>query len=374
MIRTIKNILSAIWTYKRPILLENPGSSIAALLGIPIAFIADYLASNANISTLTIMGKSVDGYLIAFVIVLIIYILGILWETRKFIFYNRRCIKLPIVINFIGSNNSKKMLDVFVLSLSRNLKISHNYLYELERYLTISTEDLLFDYRIEDLTNKEKLYAILTIIYHDLKQLQKQTPKEHILEIAYAGPVTIGFLLGTITHTESIAVWPYERDHEDSYPNRVQIPDSLKTVFVQESAKRTKHEFANPDQQKLKQKKWLLILDLVGEPRLSPQNSYFNDIDYCLYICGTESSVNILHNQYVQYSQEIYSQINMLNRDYDPESIRIIASIPTALAILLGRILGTMFPIELTQYNSTSKSYSVLGKLNDPQLSYQRIG
>jgi hypothetical protein len=222
MLRKIANISSVVQTHWRPILLENPGALISAFFAIPLAFAADYLASNTDVISLLIGGDVFEGvsYLIAIVIILIIYLIGVLCETRKFIFYNRTCIHLPVIINIANSTDSQDALKIFVQSLaerphSKITKINNDYLYSLERYLTISSEDLVFQYNV-DLNKQNELYDIFAIIRHDLTRLQKQTPKHHILEIAYIGPVAIALWLGAITNTESLALWPYNSGAEHS--------------------------------------------------------------------------------------------------------------------------------------------------------------
>ncbi|MGB0563556.1 MAG: SAVED domain-containing protein [Spirulinaceae cyanobacterium] len=367
---TVKSIGSAVQLYCQPIFLENPWASFAALAAIPIAFSADWLATDNDLFGLLPKDDEFEGtsYLIAFVIVLIIYLVGVLSETRKFIFYNRACINLPIVVNIDNKANSTDILKTFAHALTEKLDVSHRYLYELERYLTIASEDLIFQHSL-NINNPDELHDVFAVIRHNLTRLQSQTPKDHTLEIAYIGPIAIGIWLGAITRTEAIALWPYNRGTAPSYPERIAVPDNIQWASVGESQQKTQRELLCPNPANTQT--WLVALDLAGERRLSSQQLTAQGFDNCLYICGMDDVVEIKSNEYIQYAQEIYSEISVLKREYSPSSIRLISCVPNILAILMGRMLGTMFPIEVAHYENGA--YSVLFKLNDPRFRYKHI-
>lgn len=368
----IKNFFNTIRLYWQPIFLENPWASFAAFFAIPIAFIADSLSTQSSLFTLPIRGREfgISSYLVAFFIVLIIYLIGVLSETKKFIFYNRTSINLPIVINIGNKVNSSDVLNIFIQSLTEKLNVNPKYLHELERYLTIASEDLVFQHSL-DINKTEELHDVFAVIRHNLTRLQSQTPKEHTLEIAYVGPVAISIWLGAVTKTEAIALWPYDRGTTLSYPERIEVPNNIQVFPTAQSVRKTECEIICEGQ--FDTQVWLVALDLAGERRFSPQQLKSQGFDNYLYIYGTEPIVNIASHEYFQYAQEVYNHISALNREYFPTSIRLITCVPNVLAIILGRMLGTMLPVEVTHYNRESGMYSVLFKLNDPRFRYQHI-
>ncbi|WP_072619167.1 SAVED domain-containing protein [Spirulina major] len=376
MLRKVNRLSSTIRVHWRPIILENPGALLAAIAAIPSAFLADYVASYAGLKTLAIAGYEfyLDSYLVAFIFITLVYSIGVFVETRKFIFYNQRAISLPTIINIGNKADSQDALKILVQALAERLNLSQNYLYELERYLTIASEDLIFNYPI-DINNPSELYDTLAVIRHNLTRLQRQTPREHILELVYIGPIAIAVWLGAVTHTESIALWPHSSDTENSYPHRIAVPHDLQMLSLPEQPKKTQSNLADlkiaPETSK--GKTWLVALDLSYQPRLANHDSFFADIDHCLYIRGVKDSVTITDHEYIDYAHEIYQHIVQLDTIYAPHSIRLVLRMPNVLAIMLGRSLKTLLPVEVAHYDSTSRSYSVLFKLNDARFRYRHI-
>ncbi len=374
MLRKINDLKSTIRTHWRPIFIENPGAAIGGIVAIVCAFSADYFASIFGGNIFTIMGYAFhfDAYLLGLFLYVGIYLIGVFYETRKFIFYNRRRLHLPTVVNIANPVNAQDALKIFVQALAEKLRVSEKYLDELERYLMITRDDLILSYVI-NIHNPGQLYDMLAVIRHNLTRLQKQTPRDHILELVYIGPVAIALWLGAVTHTESIALWPHSRGTEDSYPERVGVSDHLRVALAPGVVRRTQGVVMGDVLEGSKGGRWLVALDLSGVPKLSNYQDYFEDIDCCFYVRGVEDSVRIGADEYIQYAQEVCQYITDLNAGYAPRVMRLVCCVPIVLAILIGRYLGTLLPVEVAHFISEERRYIVLFNLNDARFRYQHI-
>jgi hypothetical protein len=148
------------------------------------------------------------------------------------------------------------------------------------------------------------------------------------------------------------------------------IPGSISLWSSSETPQKTKRSVTQDTENP---KRWLVALDLSGKPKLSLQHPDLCEFKNCMYISGAHGDVNITANEYLQYAKEIYDAIVDLEREYPQSSIRLVCAMPTILAILVGRAIGTIFSVEITHYNRENQSYSILFRLNDSRFRYKHI-
>ncbi len=321
-------------------ILSNPFTVTAGIIGGIGGLVADQFGA---------------GYGVVVVAVLILIVLGIWSEARKLSIYKHAAIPLPIVINISNPANSENALNALFNLIEQDRRFK-NYRRNLAQYLQILPSDLIFNYR-GDIYETERLKDFLKITRYSLEKLKTKTPRNTVIDLAYIGPASVGILIGTVLSLDSIKVFQYSKTSDSYYPV-VEIRDR---TLKEDVAKIEKFAVKFPQKS---QKKVTVAID-VSSHKISIKDPSITAYGDLLYMKSRSIGTIELHEDWMQYSREIFKVLNLAQQNY--EEIRLVYSMPVALAIILGIALQNYWNITLTQYDSGSSTYRDLMKLNELQ-------
>ena len=302
--------------------ISNRYVNIATLLAVPAAFLAD------------VFGTPIS-YGIAFIIVIGLFVWGIRDELRKSKLYSTKTVHLPIVFNIANSASSKSALNAIFDILSSEYP---NHKENLEKYLNIVESDLIFEYK-GDIYNEEMFIDFLKISKHDINQLQNKILKDTHFHIVYIGPIANAIAIGTILATEGITLYQYNKS-TDRYTISVEINDR--------SYKESVKEFRIMERQIIGN---LIDSDITVAIELASHSIAINRLDEPIVYLKSKLGATITKSEdFIEANREIYTVINELQQSSN-NHIRLVYSMPTTIAILVGMSIQTYWDIELTQYD-----------------------
>ncbi len=302
-------------------LLSNTYINIAALLAIPAAFLADVFGTPL-------------AYGVMFILVLGFLGIGFFDEKKKQSLYTSKTIHLPIVFNISNPANSKSALNSLFKILEEDFP---NHKENLEKYLNITENDLIFEYNA-DIFDEERFIDFLKITKHDIKQLQQKAFNNTHLHIVYIGPIANAIAVGTILGTDGVTLYQYNKS-TDSYTISLEIKDR--------EYKQHSKEFK------------ILKKELLGDIKDSDTITIAIDLS-SHKVALSKLKEPIIHLQsrlgatitdakdFIEANREIYGVINELQQN--PNHIKLVYSMPTSIALLLGMAVQNYWDIELTQY------------------------
>lgn len=321
-------------------ILSNPYTALTSLLAMFGALFADAL------------GK---GYVVVFGLAGLIFIYGILDELRKINIYQHDSIPLPVVINIANPARSENALSCLFNIIEKDHRY-RNHRQHLAQYLTLKDTDLVFDYP-GDIYSLEMLKDFLKITRHTLEELKGKTPKNTTFYLAYIGPASVGILVGTMLGTDSVKIFQYNKS-SDSYYEAISIDDRRLKQPVSQFEK-----FAitrKPDVQS--QPRLTVALDIAAHKiKLNDPNiQTYGDL---IYMASQSNGTIQPSEDWIRYCQEIFTILNSAQQTYD--EIRLIYSMPVALAVALGCALQNYWNIMLTNYESENGTYQNLMRMNE---------
>lgn len=320
-----------------------------AILNNPFTLMAGIAGAIGGLLPVYINGVAVASGMAALIV------LGIWSEARKMSIYKHDAIPLPIVINVSNPANSENALSSLFNLIEKDRKF-RNYRHNLAQYLQISPLDLIFNYR-GAIYETERLKDFLKITRYDLEKLKTKTPRNTIIDLAYIGPASVGILIGTVLSLDSTNIFQYSKT-SDSYYSVVEIRDRTSKEDIAEFEK-FEVEFPQKRQQKV-----TVAID-VSSHKIRTEDSSITAYGDLIYMKSQSNGTIELHEDWMQYSREIFKVLNLAQQNY--EEIRLVYSMPVALAIILGIALQNYWNITLTQYDSSNNTYRDLMKLNDLQ-------
>ncbi|MGI0488924.1 SAVED domain-containing protein [Pantanalinema rosaneae CENA516] len=318
-------------------ILSNPFTGTAGIIGAIGGLVADQLGA---------------GYGVVLAVVLLFIGLGIWSEARKSSIYKHAAIPLPIVINVSNPANSDNALNALFNLIEQDRRF-RNYRRNLAQYLQISPSDLIFNYR-GDIYETERLKDFLKITRYDLEKLKTKTPRNTVINLAYIGPASVGILIGTVFSLDSARIFQYSKTSDSYYPV-VEIRDR---TLKEDVAAFEKFEVKFPPK---RQPNVTVAID-VSSHKISSGDSSIEAYGDLIYMKSQSIGTIELHEDWMQYSREIFKVLNLAQQSY--EEIRLVYSMPVALAIILGIALQNYWNIMLTQYDSSNHTYRDLMKLN----------
>ena len=325
---------------RRPIsVLSNPYTAWTSVLAMFGALLADLYG---------------QGYGLVLGLAAVIFLYGIWDELRKTDIYQHAAIPLPVVINIANPASSQNALSALFHIIENNHRYQ-NHRQNLAQYLTIEASDLVFDYP-GDIHNLEMLKDFLKITRHSLEQLKGKTPKNTTLYLAYIGPASVGILVGTMLGTDSVKIFQYNKS-SDSYYETIHIQDRR----LKEPVERfDKFQITWPEAQT--HPRLTVAIDVASHKiKLNePSIQTYGDL---VYMASTANGTIQFTEDWMQYCREMFSVLNLSQQVYD--EIRLVYSMPVALAVALGSALQNYWKIRLTNYDSSSGTYRDLMLMND---------
>jgi hypothetical protein len=163
-----------------PIIL-NPVTNIVFFVGTLLGLIANQLS---------------NGYIFVVCAILIGVIVGIFYESRKFVIYQKYAIPLPIIINISNPSSSENALSSIFGIIDEEVNYA-NHQNNLQKIIIgIEKQDLIFNYS-GDIFDSVQLQTFLQIVRYNLEKLKAKTPRNTIVYLAYIGPISVGILVGT---------------------------------------------------------------------------------------------------------------------------------------------------------------------------------
>jgi hypothetical protein len=297
--------------------LTNANTQIALIIGAIGGLISDALNS---------------GYFI----VIIISAAGILYgwwdEEKKKKLYLQASIPIPLVFNISNPANSKNALTSLFDILNKDYP---EHKENLKKYFNIIEDDLLFQYD-GDIFDEERFIDFLKISKHEIKKLESQIPKNTHFHIIYIGTIANAIMIGTMLGTEGITIYQYNKS-SDSYTISLEISE------------RTYKE--NVDTNRIiENKKYGKVEDQVTVAiDLASHKVALNKLQEPIIHLQSMLGATIKKPEdFIRANQEIYAVINELQQT--TKHIKLVYSMPTSIAILLGMSIQNYWDIELTQF------------------------
>jgi hypothetical protein len=338
-LQQLKNSLSSL-VHNPLSILSNPYTAWTSLLAMFGALFADAL------------GK---GYLGVLGVAGLLFIYGIWDELRKTNIYQHDAIPLPVVINIANPASSQNALNCLFNIIEKDHRY-RNHRKHLAQYLTLEASDLVFDYS-GDIHNLEMLKDFLKITRHNLERLKGKTPKNTTLYLAYIGPASVGILVGTMLGTDSVKIFQYSKS-SDSYYEAINIQDRrLKETISAFEKFQISRQPDSPSQPRL-----TVAIDVAAH-KIKLNDLSIKTYGDLIYMASQSNGTIQASEDWLQYCQEIFTVLNSAQQSYD--EIRLIYSMPVALAVALGCALQNYWKIMLTNYDSTNNTYRDLMLMND---------
>jgi hypothetical protein len=328
-----------------PIIL-NPVTNIVFFVGTLLGLIANQLS---------------NGYIFVVCAILIGVIVGIFYESRKFVIYQKYAIPLPIIINISNPSSSENALSSIFGIIDEEVNYA-NHQNNLQKIIGIEKQDLIFNYS-GDIFDSVQLQTFLQIVRYNLEKLKAKTPRNTIVYLAYIGPISVGILVGTLFGTDGVRVFQYNKSSDSYYPV-VEISDRrLKEDIIEfEKFERTLLPATKT------QNKVCVVVDAASH-KISLEDSAIKNYGDIIYLKSKTSGTIQADEDWLQYSREIFKVLNIAQQQ-GYEEIKLVYSMPIALGILVGMATQQYWRILLTQYDQQTQSYRDLFALND--FSYYR--
>ncbi len=287
------------------------------------------------------------GYWKVLVVVGVFLLFALFDEYKRKKVYSAENIPLPLVINISNPADSLTALNALFETLSKKYP---DHKKNLKSYFNIIEKDLIFKYD-GDIFDQERFVDFLKITKHQIKKLDAQTPKNIHFHIVYIGPIANAILIGTMFGTEGVTLYQYSKS-TDSYTVALDIDSRAYKEHVD-----TK-EFR------------IIKKEVIGE--ISDEATVAIDLaSHKVALAKLEKPIIHLSSKvgatlknkedFIRANQEIYAVINELQQSVS--HIKLLYSMPTTVAILLGMSIQNYWDIELTQFGD-GEYKSVIKHLN----------
>ena len=287
-----------------------------------------------------------SGYWIGIVASLPLIAYSLYDEYKQKKIYSNPNIPIPIVFNISNPANSKSVLNALFEILNKNYP---NHKENLKKFFTLIEDDLIFKYD-GDIFDEKRFIDFLKITKHDIKKLEAQIPQNIHLHIVYIGPIANAIMIGTMLGTEAVTLYQYNKS-SDSYTISIQINGREYKEHVKEF-KITKKEIIGEIKESV-----TVAIDLASHK--VALGKLQNPIVHLESTIGTT-----IHKteDFIRANQEIYAVINELQQTCS--HIKLVYSMPTTVAIMIGMSVQNYWDIEVTQF-SDGEYKSVVQHLNE---------
>ena len=286
------------------------------------------------------------GYSIVIVasFALIAYSLYDEYKQKKI--YSNPNIPIPIVFNISNPANSKSVLNALFEILNKNYP---NHKENLKKFFTLIEDDLIFKYD-GDIFDEKRFIDFLKITKHEIKKLEAQTPQNIHFHIVYIGPIANAIMIGTMLGTEGVTLYQYNKS-SDSYTISLQINGREYKEHVKEF-KIIKKEIIGEIKESV-----TVAIDLASHKVALGKLQ-----KPIVHLESTIGTTIYKTEDFIRANQEIYAVINELQQTCS--HIKLVYSMPTTVAIMLGMSVQNYWDIEVTQF-SDGEYKSVVKHLNE---------
>lgn len=340
LIKKIRQYITIAITKPQIIIMENPYTNFAAVV--------------AGICGLLAAAFSIKGTLVVFVIAIIIVIAGILIEARKYKIYTQETLPLPIVINIANPANEYDALNSLLNLIEKQPRYA-NYKQDIDKYLGLKEQDLVYKYT-GDIMDQPRLISFLQITKKLIEKVKEKTPQDSIIYLAYIGPISVAWLIGSMLQRESMIIFQRNRQ-TNGYDSVMEVTDRVLKDKIENFEKFTIQEkISNSPQANL-----TIAIDTASHKiKLNnPEIEQYGDI-----IALENANSNTIKDDeiWLQYVKEIFHLLNEKQKQY--KEIKLVYSMPVSLAIAGGIAIGDFWNIMLTNFNRDTQSYDDLIKIN----------
>ena len=292
---------------------------------------------------------------IIFCIAMGIFSVGIGIEANKYRIYTENALPIPIVINIANPANSEDALNSLFSLIQEQTPYNH-YRENLKKYLSITEGDLVYKYQ-GDIFDTEYLKDFLKITKHDLEQVKRKTPQNSIFYLAYIGPASVAFLVGSMLAREGMQLFQRTQDN-NSYQCVMSVKDRKLKENISGFEKFTvTYSCSEPPAPKV-----TIAIDAAAHKiKLNAPNiTNYGDI----IVLQNKSGNTIGYDEdWTQYCREIFKVLNEAQQNYT--EIKLVYSMPVSLAVAVGMTIQHFWDVQLTNYDGKAGTYQNLIKMNE---------
>jgi len=285
------------------------------------------------------------GYSIVIIIAIAVITYSIYDEYKNKKIYSQKHIPIPIVFNISNPADSKSALNALFRILDKQYP---DHKKNLQKYFNIIEDDLIFKYG-DNIFDDKRFIDFLKITKHDIKKLDAQTPQNIHLHIVYIGPIANAIMVGTMLGTEGITLYQYNKS-TDSYTISVELNSRKYKEHVKEFKMINQNVIGD-------------IKDTVTVAiDLASHKVALSKLEEpIVHLESTVGATIEKSEDFIRANQEIYAVINELQQKCT--HIRIVYSMPTTVALMLGMSVQNYWDIEVTQFGD-GEYKSVVKHLN----------
>jgi hypothetical protein len=337
VIEEVKRIVEIAFANPREIAIESPWTVVAGFLGT----LAPLLLPTYNP--------------IIFSIAITIFLVGIIFEANKYKIYTEDALPIPIVIKIANSAISLDALNSLFKLIEAEPKY-RNYRQNLNKYLSITESELVYEYQ-GDIFDTEHLKDFLKITKHDLEQVKRKTPQNSIFYLAYIGPASVAFLVGSMLAREGMQLFQRSQDN-NSYQCVMNVKDrALKEDTPQLEKFAVTYQCSEPRHDKVT----IAIDTAAHKTKLNdPSITNYGDI---IALQNQRGNTISYEEDWTQYCREIFKVLNEAQQNY--KEIKLVYSMPVSLAIAVGMTMQHFWNVQLTNYDPKMGTYQDLIKMNE---------
>jgi SMODS-associated and fused to various effectors sensor domain len=282
-------------------------------------------------------------------------------EQRK---YRKTAIAIPFVINVANKADPIDALHKLFAAVEKDFDLK-NHAHNLKEYLHIDQADLYLKYGSEvsgELYDTERFIRFLAVLHEKIDRLQRLSLNDMTLCIVYIGPASAAIAIGTLLAHRRICFYHLDRGTDDKY------------LQVMTASRQLKENL--PSLEKFK----ISALDIMGNPLDISLNTKLGsdrpphlatNVTLALDISAhkinlSEPSIknfgDIIHLKSIgngtiqpeedwgRYCQEIFNVLNIIQKQYGSQEIRMVYSMPAILGMAIGTVLQGYWNITLTNY------------------------
>jgi len=290
-----------------------------------------------------------------YAMVIIVALFGISYavydEYKNKKIYSKQNIPIPLVFNISNPADSKSALNALFAILDKEYP---NHQKNLQKYFNIIENDLIFKYD-GNIFEQERFIDFLKITKHELKKLDAQTPQNIHLHIIYIGPIANAILIGTMLGTEGVTLYQYNKS-TDSYTISIEL-NSREYKEHTDAFKIIKKETIGEIQESV-----TVAIDLASHKIALKKLQ-----EPIVHLQSTVGATIHKSEDFLRANQEIYAVINALQQQVS--HIRLVYSMPTTVALMLGMSVQNYWDIELTQFYD-GEYQTVVAHLNNIKYYY----
>jgi len=325
---------------------SNKLVQFASMLGLFLGYLADAISDE-------------KVYLAFAIFILLILLIAIIDEMRKYDIFHTDTIHIPVVIRVDDNTDTNYVLETLLKKIEKEHNL-HNYKENLLKYRRVNLDEFIFQYN-GDLFDFKRLLSFAQIINYKINQTEKALKTRVLFHVAYYKRPSIAFMLGVIFRTEGVILYQND-DGGRTFQNIANVTSREYKEHVEKLEKYTLTDEINDNEDDT----LLFIINSAShnvDPRVKSLRNYTNRATMTLkpqkvsraqgekIVKGTIPP----EDNWAQYSQEIYTKIHDYRLQY--KKIVIAHAMPEALAFLVGMAMENYWNIEITQYYNNDNVY-----------------